>query len=1217
MAIDIRATVTCNLGTLISGSVSDDYIQGTGLIKTKGNCVIDGLISPAVGTAVTFTYVKSGVTRTIPRGLVVISSFADPFRRTTTVQVGCKLTLQQNKREPILWSIFSDPLNSDVTEEELAIVTRPIFASSVAAQCASRLGIGGVPGLTNKFSISAFDFSAGYVSILSDLMVSECKCGYMQGTISLASFSLSESGGSGPVLDQSKIIDIAPIGVGELPGETVYVNYSTLKLKDPEPVTQEPIPDGTAEGQQQQEVGGWGAGSGDTVTGSSTDVTVTFNKANGTSVTKSFSYIPRSTTHQTYDAFDRVVTRTTTERVCAAAVNASYIVAALEYADRTGSSAPASGSATYETTTVTRYSYYKSPSFATTSAPPALFVYTVSNVGDLPTPGMSDRVYKVTSECGKEYVWDGSSWVERDNTQRLEQNYGKKVLPDGYDQVSSEITERYEPVIAIVGAVAPGYVDENDDFITIPGGVVLSERTETTYKHGNRAVVKQNAFDPSKTDTLDIPITGSTTVTYRAYAYTPGGQQDIAARVANGQNLNDFLSSCTSLAYVGVQRSHSSGREAALQARPSQADQVYNATAKKDDSGTSPSNESGGYSTASESKIELITGGSGDSVVLLSMPYAPDDTFLRTGTCPNVTYLAIPSDAASKARAFGRAQNQLLHGNRYGLNVQTAPEYLPTAPFAPFYISVGGVTASYRTNGTSWTFDSNGIVVSTDALFMGGAGAIGGSTDTWFPVAPGITTLPTTPATTNTAPSQIIGDVATVGTNAQTTLNAAFPSAVNGDGVVDLATSDIWVKESGAWVNRGPTPGVTLNVETLVPVANERVTVNGRTRASVQVTSIPYALTRPLVTLTPAVKAKVLGYRVLLVNVPTAIDISMAGLAPLVSIGAVVPAGVSGIVLTALAPDVINDVSLNVPTLVIAVAGVAPLVQTGASMAVPAADVAIAALVPLSAGSSGALLFAPVADVAVAALVPLIATGTSIAVPAIDIACASLAPAQAGPDGDPEFSNVSLLLHMNGSNGSTTFTDSSAAARAITVNGNAQISTAQSKFGGASALFDGTTDWLTAASDAAFTFSGDFTIEFWLYINTMKQSGVISNGAGSFGGTAFVIVLNHPQQSNKLSIWNYPSSSSSALCATGTLSTATWYHAAFVRSGTTLTAFLDGVAGTSATTSATFTTSATNLRIGRYWSGDFAGYIDEVRITKDVARYTSAFTPPSQPFPDA
>lgn len=219
---------------------------------------------------------------------------------------------------------------------------------------------------------------------------------------------------------------------------------------------------------------------------------------------------------------------------------------------------------------------------------------------------------------------------------------------------------------------------------------------------------------------------------------------------------------------------------------------------------------------------------------------------------------------------------------------------------------------------------------------------------------------------------------------------------------------------------------------------------------------------------------------------------------------------------------------------------------------------------------------------------------------------------------DPYWDDVAILLHMDGTNGSTTFIDSSKYNATITVNNQAQISTVQSKFGGASALFDGTTDSITAPSNAtAFTCYEDFTIEFWMYVVTNdSNAGIISNGAGSLSGTAFTIIANHTTQTNRVSIWNAPSSSS-ALCSTGTYSTATWHHVAFVRSEGTLTPYLDGVAGTSVANTSVWTLSATNFRVGRYWNGDFNGHIDEVRVTKNRARYTANFTPPGGAFPNA
>ena len=232
MAIDIRATVTCSLGTLISASVSDDYLQGSGLVKTRGSCEIAGVITPAIGTAVTFSYTKGGVTRSVPRKLRVLSSFADPFRRTTQVELGCKLTYLQDLKEPVDWTAFDDPLNSSYTQDDAKIITIPLHASSVMDKCLSELGLTASSNpLTNKFSIAAFDFSSGYVQVLGDLLVSESYCGYLDETEVLQVVSLAQEGGTGPVIDSTQIIDLASIGVGQLPGEAVTVSYSTLKLR--------------------------------------------------------------------------------------------------------------------------------------------------------------------------------------------------------------------------------------------------------------------------------------------------------------------------------------------------------------------------------------------------------------------------------------------------------------------------------------------------------------------------------------------------------------------------------------------------------------------------------------------------------------------------------------------------------------------------------------------------------------------------------------------------------------------------------------------------------------------------------------------------------------------------------------------------------------------------------------------------------------------------
>ena len=96
---------------------------------------------------------------------------------------------------------------------------------------------------------------------------------------------------------------------------------------------------------------------------------------------------------------------------------------------------------------------------------------------------------------------------------------------------------------------------------------------------------------------------------------------------------------------------------------------------------------------------------------------------------------------------------------------------------------------------------------------------------------------------------------------------------------------------------------------------------------------------------------------------------------------------------------------------------------------------------------------------------------------------------------DPNFSSVSLLLHMEGSNGSTTFIDSSSNALTVTANGNAKITTSTFKFGSGSADFDGAGDYLSTPSSSLFDFGAGslFTVECFV-----RFSSAVSGGTGIF-----------------------------------------------------------------------------------------------------------------------
>jgi hypothetical protein len=225
----------------------------------------------------------------------------------------------------------------------------------------------------------------------------------------------------------------------------------------------------------------------------------------------------------------------------------------------------------------------------------------------------------------------------------------------------------------------------------------------------------------------------------------------------------------------------------------------------------------------------------------------------------------------------------------------------------------------------------------------------------------------------------------------------------------------------------------------------------------------------------------------------------------------------------------------------------------------------------------------------------------------------------AQPLNDPHFANVVSLLHFDGANGSTTFTDEKG--KIWTPNGNAQISTAQSRFGGASGLFDGTGDYLTTPATSDFEpGSGDYTLEgFVRMAATPATAAGIIQRANASGFANFSVSW---RSSNKIEAYcslSNPASTPTILTGATTLSLNTWYHWAFVKSGLNYKLFIGGVQDASGSAASHPPTGLSTVTyIGSFDAASFFlnGYQDEKRITKGVARYTANFTPPSSPFPN-
>lgn len=205
-------------------------------------------------------------------------------------------------------------------------------------------------------------------------------------------------------------------------------------------------------------------------------------------------------------------------------------------------------------------------------------------------------------------------------------------------------------------------------------------------------------------------------------------------------------------------------------------------------------------------------------------------------------------------------------------------------------------------------------------------------------------------------------------------------------------------------------------------------------------------------------------------------------------------------------------------------------------------------------------------------------------------------------------SNTTLLIQANGISGSNDFTDETG--KTLTVNGDAEIDTARYKYGGSSAYFDGSGDYLTVNHHTDHDFgTDDFTIDFWFNQSALAHNKII---IGKGISTAWEIFTDNNTNPYIGFVWR----ANSLNLYSGTVSTNAWHHVAIVRSSGTITLYLNGVSKASGSASMASDSTNQNIDIGSISGGGFYynGWLDEIRISKGIARWTSNFTPPTSQY---
>ena len=217
----------------------------------------------------------------------------------------------------------------------------------------------------------------------------------------------------------------------------------------------------------------------------------------------------------------------------------------------------------------------------------------------------------------------------------------------------------------------------------------------------------------------------------------------------------------------------------------------------------------------------------------------------------------------------------------------------------------------------------------------------------------------------------------------------------------------------------------------------------------------------------------------------------------------------------------------------------------------------------------------------------------------------------------PPLDPTVLLCHFDGGNGSTAFTDSSSYANTLTGYNSAAQSTTQTKFGASSFLSaesNPTSPYVSMPNTHMNFGVGSFTVELWYYYSSTdppsSQGMFLDNGGLGFTPAFGVSTANLT--------YFIAGGVDGPILAHG-MSQNAWHHLAWVRNGSNISIFVDGVSigGGTDTQNANPASGAVAVinsytaALGSYSCG---GFIDEIRVSKGVARYTGNFTPPAAPF---
>jgi hypothetical protein len=684
---DGRAVSTCNLGPLISAEIAaNDSLQENGLIKYKGNAELSGLFRPALGTVVTFEYTMGGITRSVPKKMRVLSSFANPLTRTTSVELGCLLTYKSDLREPE--KLDTEIANRDYTGQTIWLNNPAIQAAyavswgntttdvddaywssgykrvgaSISAKwafryCLEKLGITASSNpLTNKFRLQEFDFSSGWVQVMSDLLQSESYIGELDEDEVLQIRTLTDETGAGPVIFTTDLQSVSPINAGGIPASSLGVEYKAWRFNS------------TPDPNQSSWTAGFGVAGGQGITAGETTVEPDdspgweFSEQTGPQTRVAVRWETPSGADQLYET-------------------------------------------SYTPSTISRTSYI-------TIGGKRYPRETTQVRGSI----LSAEAADYAAAALKAGVFSEAAVQSKDVTTYEYNSNGEKT---------AEVREKYEPAVAVAGSTNMGFWFP-DGVVSVSASMMRSEMVRVDYYHagdsecqvttkwqtwmhsqaGQQAAASSNQRTKTRAkaeEFLNNVLTGG--------LYLIGQTTEISVRSNQGKEASKPVPATEGVStQTNTFKPGFPGRTSVANSRLSATSFDYRSKPPSSDS--APVEES--------SQITWIYGDADEERrTTLTMPYNDDDEVIPLG---GFGWKINRGTAQEKANRYGRAQNRLTYGYRNGMEIQMNPVKMPDHAFAPIYLSIDGLVAQYRVNNPSWVLTAGEAVASCNAIYWGVVG---------------------------------------------------------------------------------------------------------------------------------------------------------------------------------------------------------------------------------------------------------------------------------------------------------------------------------------------------------------------------------------------------------------------------------------------------------------------------------------------------------------